>query len=69
MREHLELYQDYQLTFLQLLHKDNSVTIHQRNLKVLATEIFEAKNDLSPEIMKDVFQLKEPSYNLRSKEK
>ena len=61
-------YQDYQSTFLQLLQKDNSVTIHQRNLQVLATEIFKAKNDLSPEIMKEVFELKEPipSYSLRS---
>ena len=44
-------YQDYQSTFLQLLQKDNSVTIHQRNLQVCSTEIFEAKNDLSPEIL------------------
>ena len=43
---------------LQLLQKDNS-SIHQRNLQVIATEIFKAKNDLSPEIMKEVWQLKE----------
>ena len=60
-------YQDYQSTFLHLLQKDKSVTIHQRSLQVLATKIFEAKNDLSPEIMKEVFELKEPSYSLRSK--
>ena len=60
-------YQAYKSTFLQLLQKDDSVTIHQRNLQVLATEIFKAKNDLSPEIMKEVFELKEPSYSLRSK--
>ena len=60
-------YHDYQSTFRQLLQKYNSVTIHQRNLQVLATEIFKAKNDLSPEIMKEVFELKEPSYSLRSK--
>ena len=30
--------QDYISTFLELLQEDNSVTIHQRNLKVLATE-------------------------------
>ena len=33
-------YQNYQSTFLQLLQKDNSVTIYQRNLQVLAAEIF-----------------------------
>ena len=59
-------YQNYKSTFLQLLRKDNSVTIHQRNLQVLATKNFKAKNDLSPEIMKEVFELKEPSYRVRS---
>ena len=44
-------YQEYKSAFLQLLQKDNSVII-------LATEIFKAKNDLSPEIMKGVFELK-----------
>ena len=66
MREHLELHRLTSL-FLQLLQKDNSVTIHQQNLQVLASEIFKAKNDLSPEIMKGLYELKEPSYSLRSK--
>ena len=59
-------YQNYQSTFLKLLQKVNSVTIHQQNLPILATEIFKAKNDLSREIMKEVFELKKPSYSLRS---
>ena len=54
--------------FLQLLQKHNSVTIHQQNLQVLSTEIFKSKNDLSPEIMGEVFEIKEPYYSLRSKE-
>ena len=44
-------YQDYKSTFLHVWQKDNPVTIHQRNLHILATEIFKAENDLSPEIM------------------
>ena len=60
-------YQDYKSTFLRLLQNDNSAIIHQRNLQVLATEIFKAKNDLSTEIMKDVFGLKSPRISLRSK--
>ena len=61
MREHLSVtYQDYQSTFLQLLQKDNSVTIHQRNVHVLATDIFKAKNDLSSEVMKEVSLKRKP---------
>ena len=45
---------------------DNSVTINQRNLQILATEIFKVKNSLAPEIITDVFEIKEPHYNLRS---
>ena len=60
-------YQNYQSSFLLLLQNDKSVTIHQRNLQVLATEIFKTKNDLSLEIMNNIFEFKEPSYSLRSK--
>ena len=60
-------YRDYQSKFFINLQKDNSVTIHQWKLQILATEMFKAKNDLSPKIMKEVFELKELSYSLRSK--
>ena len=52
-------YQDYKSMFLELLQKDNSVTIHQPNWQVLATDIFKAKNDLSPEIMMRKYTHKE----------
>ena len=38
------VYRDYKATFSELLSKDKSVTIHQRNLQLLATEIFRTKN-------------------------
>ena len=50
----------------QLLEKDHSVTVPHKNLQVLVTEIFKVKNSLGPDFMKDVFELKEPQYNLRS---
>ena len=58
-------HQDYKSTF-ELLQKDNSETIHQRNLQVLATEIFMAKNAPPPKIMKEIFELKERSSSLLS---
>ena len=33
-------YQDNTSTFQELLNKDNSVSIHHRNLQVLASEMF-----------------------------
>ena len=42
------------------------MTVHHENLQVLVTEIFTVKIGLVPNIMKDVFALKEPPYNLRS---
>ena len=59
-------YKDNQSSFKELLEKDHSVTVHHKNLQALVTEISKVKNDLSPGIMKDVFELKEPAYNLRS---
>ena len=36
------------------------------SFKALVTEFFKVKNDLATDIMKDVFELKEPPYKLRS---
>ena len=60
------VYQNKNQSFSELLELDNAVTIHQRKLQVLVTEIFKVKNNLSPEIMKQVFDFQEPYYNLRS---
>ena len=45
------VYKDYVSAYAQLLEKDSSVLIHVRNLQVLATEIFKARNNLSPTIV------------------
>ena len=61
------VYQNKNLSFSELLELDNAVTIHQRNLQVLVTEIFKVKikNNLkSPEIMKQVSHFQEPDHNL-----
>ena len=38
------VYQDYASSFTELLEKDNSTIIHNRNIQLLATELFKAKN-------------------------
>ena len=61
------VYQGKKSSFETLLKYDKSVSIHVKNLQYLATEIFKVKNDLCPEIMKEIFIFHEnPTYNLRS---
>ena len=50
------------LRFSELLDLDNSVTVHQKNLQVLVIEIYKVKNG----IMNDIFELQNPTHNLRS---
>ena len=42
------VYKSDNLTFQQLLEKDKSFTIHERNLQKLAVEMYKVKNDISP---------------------
>ena len=60
------VYRDYNATFSELLSKDKSVTIHQRNLQLLAKEIFKTKNELNPKIMGEIFTFKNVDYDLRN---
>ena len=60
------IYRDYKTTFSELLSKDKSVTIHQRNLQLLATEIFKTKNELNLKIMEEIFTFKNVDYDLRN---
>ena len=54
------------LYFDDLIKRDKSVSIQQKNLQLLATEIYQTKNDLGPKIMKDTFDFIQKSYNLRN---
>ena len=58
-------YNDKSSSFRELLEKDNSVTIHERNIQVLLTEIFTLKSGAALEIMTEIFKFKDHSYDLR----
>ena len=60
------VYKNDKLTFKELLEKDDSVTIHQKNLQKLATEMFRIKNKLSPLPMQELFTENINQHNLRS---
>ena len=57
-------YQDNKRTFLELLNKDNSISIHHRNFQFLATEMFNILQGLTPDILRETFMSKASSYNL-----
>ena len=46
------MYNDKQSPFNELLEKDGSVSIHERNLQVLATEMHKINNGLPTPLMK-----------------
>ena len=48
---------------LQNYSKDNAVTLYEKNL-FFATEAYEAINDVSPPIMKSIFEIKSNPRNL-----
>ena len=62
------VFRDYETNFQELLKQNKSVSIHQKNLQILATEIFKTKNGLNPVIMEDVFKFKNLTYNYRNEE-
>ena len=62
----LRLVYQNNLSFSELLYLDNSVAVQQKNLQVLVTEIYKVQNGIAPDIMKDIFELQNPSCNLRS---
>ena len=59
-------YKDYTSSFVSLLEKDKSITIHQKTVQLLMTEIFKTINNLNPSFMDEIFLKRNVSYNLRN---
>ena len=60
------VYKDNYSYYVDLLAKDKSFTIHQRNVQYLAIELFKVKRNLSNVIMCNVLKTRTLTYNLRS---
>ena len=52
------------VTFKDLLDKNKTVSIHEKNLQVLAIEILKAKLNISPEIFIELLSFNVRNYNL-----
>ena len=59
-------YNDKQSSFKKLLEKDRSVSIHERNVQILASEMYKVSNNFSPPHINEIFEVRnEHPYNLR----
>ena len=56
---------DHQCTFEELLERDNSFTIHERNLQKSTIEMFKVNNGLSVELVNENSHFAENHYNFR----
>ena len=63
------VYKDDNLTFPQLLEKDKSFTIHERNLQKLAVLMYQVKHKMCPQPVQDIFLLNSRAPELRSRDK
>ena len=48
-------YDNYESNFQTRLEKDNSMSIHDKDLQLLLTEIYKTIHSLNPSFMKEIF--------------
>ena len=54
-------------SFEELYSKNKFLTVHQRNLQIIPTEMYKILTGLSPDIMQDIFKTKSNYYNTRNR--
>ena len=52
-----QTYSDFNSSIEELLEKNNSVTVHQRNIQLVAIEMYKATKELGPRIVQELFTL------------
>ena len=58
--------QNYTSDFEVLFENANEKQVHQKCIELLMIEVYKYLNGLSPDIMSDIFKLRENTYNLRN---
>ena len=59
------VYNDFSSNYNELLLKGNHATVHQKNLKTLATKTFKSVNGYAPRFINDMFTVKKVNHNHR----
>ena len=60
-------YNDYEISYEELLPKSDRETMNVNRLRLLCIEIYKTINNLNPEFMRDLFSLRETSRLIRKK--
>ena len=60
------IYCDHSSNFQELLQRNNSVTIHQKNIQALAIMMHKVVNKIAPTIVSELFSFSNVNYSLRS---
>ena len=58
------VYNNKSSSFREFLDRENSVTIYERNIRILMAEIFKVKSEVAPEIMNEIIRFKDHSHDL-----
>ena len=58
--------QNYTSEFKVLLENENEKQAHQKCIELLMIEVYKYLNGLSPDIISNIFKLRENTYNLRN---
>ena len=59
------VYNNYDKSYHDLLNFSNDVSIHQKHLRFLATEVYKSLMNINPEFMWEFFNKNPVEYNLR----
>ena len=60
------VYNDNESSFLELLDKDKGVTIHVKNVRALAVEMFKVSNNYSTSLMSEIFDKRNNVYDFQN---
>ena len=60
------IYCDHSSNFQELLQRDNSVTIHQKNIQALAIMMYKVVKNIAPSTVSELFYFSNVNYNLSS---
>ncbi len=59
------MFNDKTSAYISLLEKCNYTTLHIRLIKAISSEVFKSLNNLNPNFINKMFQVKDITYDLR----